>query len=588
MIIFGGFFEAVRETPRWYNDLHVYDFSTNSWIECKYSTLASIPPERSAFNFGIFTGTDVAFVSGGFTKVKNPTPGTKAEGITYTDTWALHLKNLESGKVPSWERLSRKGEYPSQRSGTGCALWKNKMLIFGGVQDEETDNHKVNSVFYDDLFALDMDRRRWFKLNMKKSTVGRSRRRKKKNDDDTLANIQEISDQSDDDDQEDEENLVDGEAASSGWNLDKLRANMFAFIDADGNIVYEKIEADEEDGFGNETAVKNLPEVREDSEEEGYEADAGDTSDQKVHVKSEIGVQDKKTIVMTQAEEMNAVEQMLEQCKVTQPDTVCKPFIGNSEVMTLNKEGVPEAVSRQAPLPRINSQIVVRGNTLYIYGGILEVGDREVTLDDCWSIDLQKREEWVCIWNGSMHKQVWKGVEDDNDSYISTDRGTGGMESDDEDDDFDEFGEELTEDLTEEQAKAVRKELRKAAKKEKMKGIREEIKSLNDQLKLDNADRTPQRNEDLAAFYSRTSSIWEQEALAVFHETAKSSSEDFTTKELKREGFKLAKDRYELVKPALDRLDELESNQKEKDDQKKMKKDKKSSSKKDKKKKDKK
>lgn len=69
MIIFGGFFEAVRETPRWYNDLHVYDFSTNSWIECKYSSLASLPPERSAFNFGMFAGTDVAFVSGGFTKV---------------------------------------------------------------------------------------------------------------------------------------------------------------------------------------------------------------------------------------------------------------------------------------------------------------------------------------------------------------------------------------------------------------------------------------------------------------------------------------------------------------------------------------
>jgi hypothetical protein len=63
--------------------------------------------------------------------------------------------------------------------------------------------------------------------------------------------------------------------------------------------------------------------------------------------------------------------------------------------MTRSYAGAPIAVSRKTPLPRIKAQIVVRGNTLYVYGGILEVGDREVTLDDLWSLELQKREEWV-------------------------------------------------------------------------------------------------------------------------------------------------------------------------------------------------
>lgn len=56
---------------------------------------------------------------------------------------------------------------------------------------------------------------------------------------------------------------------------------------------------------------------------------------------------------------------------------------------------------------------------------MLEVGDREVTLDDCWSIDLNKREKWTCISPGQMHRQVWKGVDDD-DSYISSDQGDEG------------------------------------------------------------------------------------------------------------------------------------------------------------------
>ena len=563
MIIFGGFFEAVRETPRWYNDLHVYDFSTNAWIECKYSSLASLPPERSAFNFGIFTGTDVAFVSGGYCKLKNPAPGTKAEGLTYSDSWALHLRNLENGKPPTWERLSRKGEYPSQRSGTACAIWKNKMLLFGGVQDEETDNHKLNSVFYDDLFALDMERRRWFKLNMKKATAGR-RRRKKRSDEDKQVDVKEDSDDSDDED----ENLVDGEAISNGWDLDMLRANMFAFIDAEGNIVYEKIEPDEDDNAG-----KALPEVAE--EDEGYDVDAGGISD----LKQQESVHDPSR------DEINAVEQMLDQCKVSQPDdSTFKPLIGKSEVMTLNKEGKPEAVSRKKPLPRINSQIVVRGNTLFIYGGILEVGDREITLDDCWSIDLQKREEWKCVWNGSMHKQVWKGAESDNESYISTDRGTGGMESDNEDD-FDEFNEELMDDLTEEakaSVKAARKEAIKAAKKEKMKGIREEIQALNEEFNLGDSDMTPIRDEDLATFYARTAMIWEKRAVEILNQTESSSADnyDLSLKEIKREGFNLAKTRYAEVKPALERLEELENTQ--------NKKEKKKSSKKEKKKKDKK
>ena len=42
------------------------------------------------------------------------------------------------------------------------------------------------------------------------------------------------------------------------------------------------------------------------------------------------------------------------------------------------------------------------------------------------------------IWEGSMYKQVWKGIEnDDNDSYISTDHGPMNDSADsDSDDDF--------------------------------------------------------------------------------------------------------------------------------------------------------
>ena len=589
MIVFGGFFEAVRETPRWYNDLHVYDFSTNSWIECKYSTLASLPPERSAFNFGMFTGTDVAFVSGGFAKLKNPAPGTKAEGLTYTDCWALHLKNLEGGKVPTWERLSKKGEYPSQRSGTSCTVWKNKLLVFGGVQDEEVENHRVRSVFYDDLFALDMERRRWFRLNLKKKSTA-SRRKKKGKKDDTLRNEdpKKEPDKYDSDDDSDETNEVDGEAMSSGWDLDKLRANMFAFIDADGKIVYEKIEADEDDDNDqkHKAALPGVAEVIE--SDTGYEADTGGTNDEqtarKSNQKDSTNISD--ALKQLTFDEENNETTILDKVETSLSTKLGVPLIEESEVMKVNKDGIPEAVTREVPLPRISAQILIRGNTLIIYGGIIEVGEREVTLDDCWSIDIQKREQWNCIWKGSMHKQVWKGAESDNESYISTDAGTGGMDSDaDDDSDFAEFDEEFDDNFENEAlkvaAKAARKEEKKRVKKEKIKGIREEIQKINEKLGLDDRDRTPQTNEDLAAFYTRTSSYWEQEAVKQVVANQDGEKEEQSAKELKRAGFNLAKDRFEQVQPALQRLDELENTHTERESHPKEKKSSKKKKKKD-------
>jgi hypothetical protein len=85
----------------------------------------------------------------------------------------------------------------------------------------------------------------------------------------------------------------------------------------------------------------------------------------------------------------------------------------------------------------MNAKVFVRSNILYIFGGILEVGDREVTLDDCWAMDLRKRTSWECLWEGTMHKQVWRGaIHDDDDSYIST--GTGAEDDSDDDEDEEE------------------------------------------------------------------------------------------------------------------------------------------------------
>ena len=37
--------------------------------------------------------------------------------------------------------------------------YKNKAIVFGGVYDEEGPHHSLQSVFYNDMYAFDMERK---------------------------------------------------------------------------------------------------------------------------------------------------------------------------------------------------------------------------------------------------------------------------------------------------------------------------------------------------------------------------------------------------------------------------------------------
>lgn len=178
-----------------------------------------------------------------------------------------------------------------------------------------------------------------------------------------------------------------------------------------------------------------------------------------------------------------------------------------------------------------------------------------------------------------MHRQVWKGIDSDNESYISTsDQGADDLDDDDDDDSDDGMAAEIepileTETASDDDSEA-RKKARKAEKKAKekaaRKGIKHEIAELKEKLGVDNEMRTPLMGEALADFYSRTSDYWNDEAAKEI--AAAAEGEALSRKELKREGFQLAQKRFEELKPILDRLNELETEKADNDDKKKEKK----------------
>ncbi|KAB2609182.1 kelch domain-containing protein 4-like [Pyrus ussuriensis x Pyrus communis] len=197
--------------------------------------------------------------------------------------------------------------------------------------------------------------------------------------------------------------------------------------------------------------------------------------------------------------------------------------------MDTQDSDLPEVVK---PCGRINSCMVVGRDTLYVYGGMMEVKDREITLNDLYSLNLSKLDEWKCIIPATETEWVEGSKdedEDEDDDDDSEDEGDEDSNSDETDDDNDE---ESGKDGSIQMGDAVAL-------------IKGEGKSLR------RKEKRP--GETLREFYKRTNMYWQMAA----HEHTQ-----HTGKELRKDGFDLAEARYRELKPILDELAILEAEQK--------------------------
>lgn len=80
-------------------------------------------------------------------------------------------------------------------------------------------------------------------------------------------------------------------------------------------------------------------------------------------------------------------------------------------------------------------------NTLYIYGGIFENKEREFTLDDLYSLQLDKLERYTCLKASGLEEEAWlesdeeEGSDSGSDSGSDDEEGGGGRRKHRSDDD---------------------------------------------------------------------------------------------------------------------------------------------------------
>ncbi|KAJ7632602.1 galactose oxidase [Roridomyces roridus] len=192
------------------------------------------------------------------------------------------------------------------------------------------------------------------------------------------------------------------------------------------------------------------------------------------------------------------------------------------------------------PFPRYNALIAVLRNTLYIYGGIYERGKREYTLDDFYSIQLDKLDRYTCL------KKSEYLIADGDDESSSEDED----EDDDDEDEEEEDDEEEAEDEVQVDNSEVVEDVQQPPDEES--DIRLKAAAFMGESKErspEDALSTPMPGETLAMFYARTRTHWAQKA--------HSGSSENQGKQLRRDGFALAEETYDNYKPILKEIEKI-------------------------------
>lgn len=188
----------------------------------------------------------------------------------------------------------------------------------------------------------------------------------------------------------------------------------------------------------------------------------------------------------------------------------------------------PAVVRFEMPHRRFNAQLAVQDDTLFIYGGTFEKGEREFTFDDMYSIDLVKLDGVKEIFY--REPANWNLLDETEDSDED-------ME-DDEDDD---------EDMDEEEGDAMSLDTSSPAPTDvTVPSVTQSMEQLDvEEQESDQPEDSrplPRPFESLREFFNRTSEDWQK--LSIETLTMKGKVEGKTIKELRKFAFDIAEEKW--------------------------------------------
>uniref|UniRef100_A0A8C3DUW1 Kelch domain containing 4 n=1 Tax=Corvus moneduloides TaxID=1196302 RepID=A0A8C3DUW1_CORMO len=418
LILFGGEYFNGQKTFL-YNELYIYHIRKNSWAKLE---IPNPPPRRCAHQAAVVpTAGGQLWIFGGEFASPNG-----EQFYHYKDLWVLHLA------TKTWEQIKAPGG-PSGRSGHRMVACKRQLVIFGGFHESARDY-----IYYNDVYAFNLDSFTWSKLAP--AGIGPAPRSGCQMTPTPEGNI-----------------IIYGGYSKQRVKKDvdkgTLHTDMF-LLKAEGagkeedrwtwsRLSPSGVKPTPRSGFSVAAAPNNrcllFGGVHDEEEEESIEGDffndiyfydIGKNRWFPAQLKGPKS-EKRKRRRGRQAEAAAAGEEELQLPPPQGPLEIVKEVVAEDGTIMTIKQMIPGAAEdkdRSAseeeeeeeeeeeggalgqpvePCPRSNAMVAVKHGVLYVYGGMFEVGDRQVTLSDLHSIDLHRMDEWKVLLEMDPKTQEW-------------------------------------------------------------------------------------------------------------------------------------------------------------------------------------
>lgn len=509
----GGEFYSPDEKAYFYNDVFRYSPDKDEWRKFVSPTA---PGPRSA-HAAVATpigGGKIFLFGGEFSSLNQHT------FHHYRDFWCFDIS------THSWDRIETK-VLPSARSGHRMAMWKHYIVLFGGFYDAGVTTRYLN-----DLWVFDIHEYKWRQIEYKETELRPSAR----------SGFSFLP-------------TADGMILHGGYCKEYRQKRPVGIMLEDTWLLRMSVEASAEGTASTKDPLKVKWERRK-RPSTAYAPSLRSGCTMAVWTARSMGIMfggvtdddtGEETLESQFHNDLNGydlsgkgrwVSMRLKQKKKQGGPShkkVVADETSDEENPATGQETDPDDPNLSTPLPRYNAMLAILRNTLYIYGGIYEHGSKEYTLDDFYSLQLDKMDRYVCL-KESPIVIMDESSDDDEDDDDDEDEGR----SDDAESDDGSDGSVVEEEAADSN-KVTSEELRSQV--EAFMGV-----SKDDNRSAEEIIRTPYPGETLAMYYLRSKEYWTLKA----HETSENRG-----KQLRRDGFAMAEEQYDNYKPILEEVEKI-------------------------------
>ncbi|XP_035678169.1 kelch domain-containing protein 4-like [Branchiostoma floridae] len=411
LILFGGEYYNGQKTFV-YNDLFFYSIKKNEWSQVR---IPEGPPPRCAHQaVSLAQGGGQMWVFGG--EFASPS---QSQFYHYKDLWVLHLATRK------WEKISSSGG-PTSRSGHRMVAVKRQLVVFGGFHD-----NIINYQYFCDVYTFNLDTYQWGRLSP--SGVGPSPR--------SACQLVPTPDGS---------VIVYGGYSKTKVKRDvdkgTVHSDMFVLSPEKGStaegapqkwkwahVKPSGIKPSPRCGFSSCVTAPNravfFGGVQDEEDEEELSGDFFDDSYM-------LDLENKKWF-LTNLKGRKSSKRRRRRAKKDKEtgaeSSESEDDSGEREEEKSGSDSEEESIPL-VPSPRMNTLMVVKGKILFLYGGVYEEGDKQVTLNDLYALDLHKMDEWRALVTSNPQDQEWleessSDEEEDGDEDDSHLGATGGKYS---------------------------------------------------------------------------------------------------------------------------------------------------------------